>query len=96
MGINIGGFLGPLICGYLGETVDWHLGFGAAGVGMVLGLIQYSLGGRHLGTAGELRPKRRSPASRSAAAPIALRALEAVVGACADCLARCRRWARSG
>ena len=57
MGINVGGFLGPLICGYLGETVDWHLGFGAAGVGMVLGLIQYSLGGRHLGTAGELRPE---------------------------------------
>ena len=57
MGINLGGFLGPLVCGYLGEVVDWHLGFGAAGVGMVLGLIQYSLGGRHLGTAGELRPE---------------------------------------
>ena len=40
MGINAGGFLGPLVCGYLGEAVDWHLGFGAAGVGMVLGLIQ--------------------------------------------------------
>ena len=53
MGINLGGFLGPLVCGYLGEVIDWHLGFGAAGVGMVLGLIQYSLGGRHLGTAGE-------------------------------------------
>jgi len=39
MGINVGGFLGPLVCGYLGETIDWHLGFGAAGVGMILGLV---------------------------------------------------------
>ncbi|MCB0312573.1 MAG: oligopeptide:H+ symporter, partial [Calditrichaeota bacterium] len=37
MGINVGAFLGPLICGYLGQKVDWHLGFSAAGFGMVLG-----------------------------------------------------------
>ena len=67
MGINLGGFLGPLICGYLGEAVNWHLGFGAAGVGMVLGLIQYSYGGRHLGTAGELRPEMQAPAKRASA-----------------------------
>jgi POT family proton-dependent oligopeptide transporter len=80
MGINIGGFLGPLVCGYLGEAVDWHLGFGAAGVGMVLGLIQYSLGGRHLGTAGQLRPEMREPAARSAASRALIRTLEGVVG----------------
>jgi POT family proton-dependent oligopeptide transporter len=80
MGINVGGFLGPLVCGYLGEAVDWHLGFGAAGVGMVLGLIQYSLGGRHLGSAGELRPEMAAPAKRSAAARALVRALEAIVG----------------
>src|SRR5690606_38164287 len=40
------------IVGGLGEKVNWHLGFGAAGVGMVLGLIQYVLGGKHLGEAG--------------------------------------------
>jgi POT family proton-dependent oligopeptide transporter len=80
MGINVGGFLGPLICGYLGEAIDWHLGFGAAGVGMVLGLIQYSLGGRHLGTAGELRPEMQVAATRSAASHALLRSLEAVVG----------------
>jgi POT family proton-dependent oligopeptide transporter len=80
MGINLGGFLGPLICGYLGEVVDWHLGFGAAGVGMVLGLIQYSLGGRHLGTAGELRPEMQAVASRTASARALTRALPAVVG----------------
>jgi POT family proton-dependent oligopeptide transporter len=80
MGINLGGFLGPLVCGYLGEVVDWHLGFGAAGVGMVLGLIQYSLGGRHLGTAGELRPEVKTPAARSAARRALLRTLEGVAG----------------
>ena len=44
MGINLGAFIAPLICSYLGERIDWHLGFGAAGVGMTLGLIQYWAG----------------------------------------------------
>jgi POT family proton-dependent oligopeptide transporter len=80
MGINVGGFLGPLVCGYLGEEIDWHLGFGAAGVGMVLGLIQYSLGRRHLGDAGELRPEMKAPEKRAASSRALVRALEAVVG----------------
>ncbi len=80
MGINVGGFLGPLICGYLGETIDWHLGFAAAGVGMVLGLVQYSLGSRHLGAAGEPKAESRSPASRVAARRVLIRGIEAVVG----------------
>jgi proton-dependent oligopeptide transporter, POT family len=41
MGINLGGFIAPLICGYLGQRVGWHYGFGAAGVGMLLGLAAY-------------------------------------------------------
>lgn len=44
MGINLGAFLAPLVCGWLGERVGWHYGFGAAGVGMVLGLIVYVWG----------------------------------------------------
>ena len=52
MGINIGAFAAPLVCGYLGEKVDWHLGFGVAGIGMIVGLTQYVLGRRHLGDAG--------------------------------------------
>jgi POT family proton-dependent oligopeptide transporter len=52
MGINIGAFASPLVCGYLGENINWHYGFGAAGVGMTLGLVQYVLGGKFLGTAG--------------------------------------------
>ncbi|MGA2715203.1 MAG: peptide MFS transporter [Bryobacteraceae bacterium] len=52
MGINIGAMISPLVCGYLGENINWHYGFGAAGVGMTLGLIQYVLGGKYLGKAG--------------------------------------------
>ena len=48
VGINIGGFLAPLICGTLGELYGWHYGFGAAGVGMVAGLLIYLAGQRHL------------------------------------------------
>ena len=41
VGINLGAFLAPLICGTLGEEVGWHYGFGAAGVGMLIGLVTY-------------------------------------------------------
>jgi POT family proton-dependent oligopeptide transporter len=41
MGINLGAFIAPLVCGYLGQRVNWHLGFAAAGIGMTLGLVQY-------------------------------------------------------
>lgn len=54
MGINLGAFIGPLVCGALGESWNWHAGFSAAGVGMVLGLIQYKAGGSLLGKAGLL------------------------------------------
>jgi len=52
MGINIGAFLGPLVCGYFGEGFNWHLGFSLAGFGMVLGLVQYKYGEAYLGRAG--------------------------------------------
>jgi POT family proton-dependent oligopeptide transporter len=41
VGINVGAFLAPLICGTLGEKVGWHYGFAAAGVGMCIGLSIY-------------------------------------------------------
>jgi POT family proton-dependent oligopeptide transporter len=41
VGINLGAFLAPLVCGTLGEEFGWHYGFGAAGVGMTLGLVIY-------------------------------------------------------
>ncbi len=48
MGINLGAFFSPLICGTLGEKYGWHWGFGAAGVGMLVGLGVYLLGQKHL------------------------------------------------
>ncbi|HEX8399952.1 MAG TPA: peptide MFS transporter [Pyrinomonadaceae bacterium] len=41
MGINIGAFLGQLVTGFLGEAIGWHWGFGAAGVGMLIGLAVF-------------------------------------------------------
>ncbi len=54
MGINTGAFAGQLVTGYLGERVSWHWGFGAAGFGMLLGLLWFWLRARDtLGPIGE-------------------------------------------
>jgi len=55
VGINVGGFLAPLVCGWLGETYGWHWGFGAAGIGMVLGLVVYVSGGKYLPEQGRVK-----------------------------------------
>jgi POT family proton-dependent oligopeptide transporter len=75
-GINLGAFLGPLITGFLVQNegfrtmiagwgmepnAAWHWGFGAAGVGMTFGLVQYVLGWKYLGTAGLRPPTASSP-----------------------------------
>ncbi len=64
MGINIGAFLSPLACGYVGQEINWHWGFGLAGIGMTLGLIQYSLGGKYLGDAGLYPVPTENPAAQ--------------------------------
>ena len=48
MGINLGAFASALVCGWLGETRGWHYGFGAAGVGMLIGLGVFLSGQKHL------------------------------------------------
>lgn len=48
VGVNMGAFLAPLVCGTLGEYYGWHYGFGAAGIGMLAGLLIYLWGARHL------------------------------------------------
>jgi POT family proton-dependent oligopeptide transporter len=63
VGINLGGFLAPLVCGTLGERYGWHWGFGAAGVGMLAGLVIYVLGGRYLPAQAPAR--KAAPKSRS-------------------------------
>ena len=64
VGINIGGFLAPLICGTIGELYGWHYGFGIAGVGMVAGLLIYLSGQKYLPP----EQPRASAARRSAGA----------------------------
>jgi POT family proton-dependent oligopeptide transporter len=58
-GINLGAGIAPIIIGYLGENVNWHYGFGVAGIGMVIGLIQYKVTEKSLGQAGT-QPVQRS------------------------------------
>src|SRR6478735_7122313 len=48
VGINLGAFLAPLVCGTLGEELGWHYGFTAAGFGMTAGLVIYLLATPHL------------------------------------------------
>ncbi len=64
MGINLGAFLSPLACGYLGQRVNWRLGFLLAAVGMLLGLVQYVAGWKYLGTVG-VSPAAADPKARS-------------------------------
>ena len=52
MGINLGAFFAPIVCGPLGEQVSWHLGFAAAGVGMMCGLAVFIAGQKLLGPVG--------------------------------------------
>lgn len=52
MGINLGAMIAPLICGYIGQRIDWHLGFAVAGLGMTAGLIQYVLHRKRLAHVG--------------------------------------------
>lgn len=58
VGINLGAFLAPFVCGTLGEVFGWHWGFAAAGVGMIVGLLTYLAGARYL--APETRPEARA------------------------------------
>ncbi len=61
MGINLGALISPLACGWVGEKISWRLGFGVAGIGMLVGLLQYVLGSKYLGNAGLHPAKPESP-----------------------------------
>src|SRR5690554_2840177 len=58
MGINAGAFLGMLLCGYIGEKIGWHYGFGLAGVFMLFGMLQFYFGAKIFGDIGE-QPKKQ-------------------------------------
>lgn len=57
MGINIGGFIAPIICGYIGEKINWHYGFGLAAIGMFVGQMVYIWGQKYLKDVGNLISK---------------------------------------
>ena len=59
MGINAGAFLGILLCGYIGEKVGWHLGFGLAGIFMFFGMLQFWYAQKIFGNIG-LTPKKQA------------------------------------
>ncbi|MEU7631401.1 oligopeptide:H+ symporter [Nocardia sp. NPDC049220] len=67
LGINLGAFTGPLLTGLLQTHLGFHYGFGAAAIGMALGLTQYVVFRRNLGTHGREVP---NPISRSAVGPL--------------------------
>lgn len=77
MGINVGALISPIICGYVGEKINYRWGLALAGFGMTAGLIQYSLGTRYLGNAGlppPPNPKARRQAQAGAATIVAFAA----------------------
>lgn len=82
MGINLGSFTATLLCGYLGETYGWSYGFGAAGIGMLFGLITFLRGQKHLhGHADPKQPellKEKSPIGLNKELTIYLGALAGV------------------
>ncbi len=68
MGINIGSFTATLLCGWLGETYGWKYGFGAAGLGMIIGLITFLWGQKYL--YGHAEPSNPERLKESAIGPI--------------------------
>jgi POT family proton-dependent oligopeptide transporter len=95
MGINLGAFIAPLVCGFLAESdsfrtflsnqgIDpnsaWHFGFGAAAVGMAFGIVQYALGTRHLKGAGRSPTPPENAAAAARNRIILVAALGAVFG----------------
>jgi POT family proton-dependent oligopeptide transporter len=59
MGVNIGAFLSTLTCGYVGQEVSWHYGFGLAGIGMAIGVLVFVLSRKALGESGMPPPSHK-------------------------------------
>ncbi len=78
MGINLGAFIAPLIAGTVGEKVGYRFGFLAAGLAMVIGVVQFKMTGRYLGDAG-LAPVFRNPQEKSRNVRIALAGLAVLI-----------------
>jgi POT family proton-dependent oligopeptide transporter len=78
MGINVGAFIATLLCAYLGETYGWRYGFGVAGIGMLIGLVTFLTGNRHLIDVGE--PPEGAELSKRVLGPLTKESLIYVTG----------------
>ncbi|MFF9325762.1 peptide MFS transporter [Streptomyces sp. NPDC014776] len=79
MSVQVSALLAPLVVGALGEGVNWHLGFGAAALGMAAGLVQYVRGARHFGDTGAAPERAATPAQRTRVLRVTLAASALVV-----------------
>jgi len=79
MGVNLGGFVGPLLTGLAQPEVGFHLGFGLAAIGMALGLIQYTFGRKNLGEKAREIPNPLPSSQRALAIGAALLLVAAIV-----------------
>jgi proton-dependent oligopeptide transporter, POT family len=93
VGINLGAFLSPLVCGTLGQTIGWHYGFGAAGVGMVLGLIFYLINQKHLAPDVLAQRKREAQAQKPKKEPLTREEWLRVLAISVACLVVAAFWA---
>ena len=87
MGINLGAMIGPLVCGYVGEKVNWHWGLGLAGAGMAVGIIFYWMDQKRLGEAGLHIEPAPSPEARRKEVATLRNGILGIVGTAAFLLA---------
>ncbi|NKQ55276.1 peptide MFS transporter [Amycolatopsis sp. K13G38] len=102
MGVNLGGFLGPIFTGLLQDHVGFHYGFGLAAAGMAVGLVQYTFGRRNLGTQAREVPNPLPASQRPAVAGVLVIVVAVVLVAVftglvtADNLADVATWVAGG
>jgi POT family proton-dependent oligopeptide transporter len=82
VGINVGAFLAPLVCGTIGEIYGWHYGFSLAAIGMTAGLVIYGFNMRHLPD----RPMTAAASDVATRAPTPLRTIALVAAVMASCV----------
>lgn len=88
VGINVGALLAPLICGTLGEKVGWSYGFGSAGVGMLLGLVIYTVGQKYLAPDNVMKKKAAASSAETNPAVVVVKdetEKSRIIGLCVLC-----------
>ena len=89
MGINLGAFFSPLVCGTLGQLYGWHYGFGAAGVGMMIGLAVYLSGRKYLAPDNMMTRATEAQTEKTSLTP---KEWKAIIGLCGLCILNIVFW----